>query len=181
MSTNLLRPVLVLDAGYQAVNVVPVRRALTLLASGRAVAVEHDEDVELRSERASFNCPVIIRLFIAVAHRVYRSLRIRFNKRNVLARDGYQCQYCGSSEQLTVDHVVPRSRREPRFPEGGPTSWENCVAACLPCNLRKGDRTPEEAQMPLHRKPTPPHGFLPLVHRQAGGGFAERWRRYLGG
>jgi len=181
MTTTLLRPVLVLDAGYQAVNVVPVRRALTLLASGRAVAVEHDAGVELRSERESVSCPVIIRLFIAVAHRVYRSLRIRFNKRNVLARDGHECQYCGSSEQLTIDHVVPRSRRDPRHPDGGPTSWENCVAACLPCNLRKGDRTPDEAQMFLSRKPAPPRSFLPLVHRQAGGGFADRWRRYLVG
>jgi 5-methylcytosine-specific restriction endonuclease McrA len=181
MTTMLLRPVLVLDAGYQAVNVVPVRRALSLLASGRAVAVEHDEGIELRSERERVNCPVIIRLFIAVAHRVYRSLRIRFNKRNVLARDGHECQYCGSREQLTIDHVVPRSRRDRRHPDGGPTSWENCVAACLPCNLRKGDRTPEEAQMPLRRHPSPPRGFLPLVHKHAGGSFAERWRRYLGG
>jgi 5-methylcytosine-specific restriction endonuclease McrA len=181
MTATLLRPVLVLDAGYQAVNVVPVRRALTLLAAGRAVAVEHDEAVELRSERSRVNCPLIIRLFIAVAHRVYRSLRIRFNKRNVLARDGHECQYCGSGEQLTIDHVVPRSRRDRSHPEGGPTSWENCVAACLACNLRKGDRTPEEAQMPLRRDPAPPRGFLPLVQKQAGGGFAERWRQYLGG
>lgn len=175
----LLRPVLVLDAGYQAVNVVPVRRALTLLASGRAVAVEHDEELSIRSERDSVSCPLIIRLFIAVAHKVYRSLRVRFNKRNVLARDGHQCQYCGSTEELTVDHVIPRSRRDPRHPEGGPTSWENCVAACLPCNLRKGDRTPEEARMKLQRVPAEPRGFLPLVHRQGPTGFADRWRRYL--
>jgi 5-methylcytosine-specific restriction endonuclease McrA len=179
MATMLLRPVLVLDAGYQAVNVVPVRRALTLLASGRAVAVEHDEEVSIRSERDSVNCPLIIRLFIAVAHKVYRSLRVRFNKRNVLARDGHECQYCGSTEDLTVDHVIPRSRRDHQNPQGGPTSWENCVAACLPCNLRKGDRTPEEARMQLRRVPAEPRGFLPLMHRQGPNGFAERWRRYL--
>lgn len=179
MPTVLLRPVLVLDAGYQAVNVVPVRRALTLLASGRAVAVEHDEHVAFRSEHQAVQCPVIIRLFIAVAHRVYRSLTVRFNKRNVFARDGHQCQYCGATEDLTVDHVIPRSRRDGPHPEGGPTSWENCVTACLRCNLRKGDRTPEEAQMPLRRRPSAPRGYLPLLHRQSQNGWAARWQRYL--
>jgi 5-methylcytosine-specific restriction endonuclease McrA len=181
MATLLLRPVLVLDAGYQAVNVVPVRRALTLLASGRAVAVEQDDRVSLRSEREAVHCPVIIRLFIAVAHRVYRSLTVRFNKRNVFARDGHRCQYCGATEDLTVDHVVPRSRRDHSHPNGGPTSWENCVTACLPCNLRKGNRTPEEASMPLRRRPSEPRGFLPLMHRHAGAGWTDRWREYLVG
>ena len=180
MATVLLRPVLVLDAGYQAVNVVPVRRALALLATGRAVAVEQDDGVSLRSERAAMGCPVIIRLFIAVAHRVYRSLTVRFNKRNVFARDGHECQYCGSRDDLTLDHVVPRSRRDQAFPDGGPTSWENCVTACLPCNLRKGNRTPEEAQMALRRRPGPPRGFLPLLHRQAPSAtWTATWQRYL--
>lgn len=179
MPAALLRPVLVLDAGYQAVNVVPVRRALALLATGRAVAVEQDEELSLRSEKSQIRCPLIIRLFIAVAHRVYRSLRVRFNKRNVFARDGHECQYCGAREDLTVDHVIPRSRRGPSYPNGGPTNWENCVTACLPCNLRKGDRTPEEAQMMLRRRPSEPHGFLPLVHRREEEGVSERWDRYL--
>ncbi len=181
MVTTLHRPVLVLDAGYQAVNVVPVRRALTLLAAGRAVAVEQDKAVALRSERTSVHCPVIIRLFIAVAHRVYRSLRVRFNKRNVFARDGHECQYCGATDSLTVDHVVPRSRRDHEFPDGGPTTWENCVTACLPCNLSKGNRTPEEACMPLRGNPRAPRGFMPLLHRGADQRWSERWRLYLGG
>lgn len=179
MATTLLRPVLVLDAGYQAVNVVPVRRALTLLATGRAVAVEQDEAVALRSEREALHCPVIIRLFIAVAHRVYRSLRVRFNKRNVLARDGHECQYCGATGALTIDHVFPRSRRDEHHPDGGPTSWDNCVAACLPCNLRKGNRTPDEAQMVLRRRPLEPRGFMPLLHRPTDRGWMDRWYRYL--
>lgn len=181
MATMLLRPVLVLDAGYQAVNVVPVRRALTLLASGRAVAVEKDEAVAVRSERESIGCPVIIRLFIAIAHKVYRALRVRFNKRNVLARDGHRCQYCGSAEELTIDHVVPRSRRDRVHPDGGATSWENCVTACLPCNLRKGNRTPEEARMPLEKRPREPRGYFPLLHRQADEAWTARWRHYTHG
>jgi 5-methylcytosine-specific restriction endonuclease McrA len=181
MPTTLLRPVLVLDAGYQAVNVVPVRRALTLLTSGRAVAVEKDENVAIRSERESIGCPVIIRLFIAVAHRVYRALRVRFNKRHVLARDGHRCQYCGSLEDLTVDHVVPRSRRDHAYPDGGPTNWENCVTACLSCNLRKGNRTPEEAKMQLEQRPVEPRGFLPRIHCETDAVWTAHWRRYTHG
>lgn len=180
MGPALLRPVLVLDAGYQAVNVVPVRRALTLLASGRAIAIEQDDSVALRSERQAMRCPVIIRLFIAIAHRVYRSLRVRFNKRNVLARDGHQCQYCGATEGLTLDHVFPRSRRSREYPDGGPTTWENCVAACLPCNLRKGNHTPEEARMTLRHRPLEPRGFMPLVQQPADSGWMDRWQAYLG-
>lgn len=179
MNAPLLRPVLVLDAGFQAVNVVPMRRALRLIAAGRAVAVEEDQSVVFRSERWQLKCPVVIRLFIAVAHRLYRALRVRFNKRNVFARDGYRCQYCGSGEDLTIDHVVPRSRADRGFPGGAKNSWQNCVTACLPCNLRKGNRTPEEANMPLARRPRAPRGYLPLVERVQIEPVIETWQRFL--
>jgi 5-methylcytosine-specific restriction endonuclease McrA len=180
MSASLTLPVLVLDAGYQAVNVIPVRRALALLATGKAVTVEEDEDLVYRSERLSFRCPVIIRLFMAVAHRVYRTLKVKFNKKNIMARDGYQCQYCGAHDvPLTIDHVFPRSRRDAEHPQGGVTSWENCVTACLDCNARKGNRTPEEAGMALRTRPGSPRWFLPLLHRKPAAGSYVRWRKYL--
>jgi 5-methylcytosine-specific restriction endonuclease McrA len=168
MEALLLRSVLVLDAGYQAVNVVPVRRALALLATGRAVPVQEEEDTLLHSERSVIRCPVIIRLFISVAHRVYRSFQVKFNKRNVMARDAYECQYCGRREiPLTIDHIVPRSRRTPEHPEGRQTDWQNCVTACLECNMQKGSRTPEEAGMRLRSKPAPPRWMLPALHRKS--------------
>ncbi len=179
MGSALLRPVLVLDAGYQAVNVVPLRRALRLISAGKAAPVEADESILLRSEKLEIPCPVIIRLFIAVAHRVYATLRVRFNKRNIMARDGFRCQYCGSTEDLTIDHVVPRSRRTLRNPRGGETSWENCVTACLPCNLRKGDRTPEEAGMTLRSRPHRPRWNFGLLHRSRDEAWSDRWRRFL--
>ena len=180
MGPVLLRPVLVLDAGYQAVNVVPARRALRLISSGKATAIEEDDGVLLRSERSSLRCPVIIRLVISVAHRVYSVLKVRFNKRNIIARDGHRCQYCGCEEHLTIDHVVPRSRRTARYPNGGPTTWDNCVTACLPCNLRKGNRTPEEAQMPLLNPPGRPRWNLPLLQRaRMEHGWSDGWGRYL--
>lgn len=179
MEPLLLRPVLVLDAGYQAVNIVPVRRALSLLASGKAVPVEEDDDL-LHSERSEYRLPVVIRLFIAVAHRVYRGVRVKFNKRNVIARDGHECQYCGARDlALTIDHVVPRSRRTPEHPHGGRTDWSNCVAACLPCNTRKGSRTPEEAGMELRSKPSAPRWLLPVLHRKSTR-VHRAWSHFLG-
>ena len=182
MENLLLRLVLVLDAGYQAVNVVPMRRALSLLALGKAVSVEEEAGVLLHSERSSIRCPLVIRLAIAVAHRVYQSLRVRFNKRNVMARDSFACQYCGEETgQLTIDHVHPRSRRSSEFPKGGPTTWQNCVTACLDCNGRKGDRTPAEAGMQLTRRPIRPRWFLPQLHRKSVTAPHEAWRRFLTG
>jgi len=176
----LLRPVLVLDAGYQAVNVVPMRRALSLLATGKAVPVEEDPGTIYRSERMEVRRPTIIRLFIAVAHRVYRTLSVRFNKKNILARDGHRCAYCGAGDStLTVDHVFPRSRSSPEHPLGGSTSWENCVAACVPCNARKGNRTPQEAGMELRVVPKQPRWMLPALLRRPGTRVHPQWGRYL--
>jgi 5-methylcytosine-specific restriction endonuclease McrA len=171
---------LVLDAGYQAVNVVPLRRALALLSTGKAVSVEEEAEIILHAERESFRCPVIIRLFISIAHRVYRSFRVKFNKRNLMTRDAHSCQYCGTSEApLTIDHVIPRSRRSKRHPDGGPTTWQNCVTACIRCNLHKGNRTPEEAGMQLLTKPAAPRWYLPILHRGPGGVAHRAWRRFL--
>ena len=78
---------------------------------------------------------------------------VTFSRRNVFKRDRYTCQYCGKqpgSEELTIDHVVPRS-------QGGLSTWENCVLACIECNARKANRTPEQAHMPLRKHPVRPH------------------------
>jgi 5-methylcytosine-specific restriction endonuclease McrA len=92
--------------------------------------------------------------------------KMTFNRPNLYKRDEHQCQYCGDvlpGSELTIEHIMPRSR-------GGPTTWENCVAACADCNKRKADKTPQEARMPLRKKPvrpnlkyqlaTPPHGVM---------------------
>src|SRR6202011_4768365 len=99
----------------------------------KAEIVEH-AGWELRSERASLSRPVVIRLvsYVKVPREAHRRT---ITRRAVFARDGWSCQYCGSSSNLTVDHVIPRSR-------GGISSWENIVASCAPCNRRKGDQFP---------------------------------------
>src|SRR5262249_61757680 len=118
------------------------RRATPLLLSGKAESVESSPRV-VRSPSRSFALPAVIRLASYIRKPLME--RVAFNKKNILRRDGYTCQYCSRrGEKLTVDHVMPRSR-------GGQTTWTNVVAACLPCNLLKGNRTLEEARLRLLR------------------------------
>lgn len=148
--------VLVLNASFQRLNFVSLQRAIILLLKEKAEPIEIDPNVSLRSERQSFETPVVIRLLNYV-HVPYERFTVPLSRRTLINRDNHTCQFCGDMEgPLTIDHVMPRSR-------GGMTSWENCVAACLRCNHRKGNRTPEEAQMRLRtvpRRPTDPFAIL---------------------
>ena len=137
--------VLVLNATYEPLNVCSVRRACVLLLKDKAEIVER-LDRPMRSSTRSYPRPTVIRLVSYV--RVPRYHARKITRRAVFARDGFRCQYCGTSGRLTVDHVVPRSR-------AGETTWENLVACCHPCNNRKGSRTPDEANMKLSRAPRP--------------------------
>jgi len=177
-AVSLTRPVLVLDAGYQPVNVVNLRRAVTLVCSGKAVVLQADERVALHAEKLVLQCPRVIRLVIACAHRVYQHFRVKLSKRNLMARDGWRCQYCGAADQpLTVDHVVPRAR----FARAADAdAWENCVVACHACNARKGNRTPAEAGMSLAARPRAPQwGVTWLDRRRWHEGDVAAWRPYL--
>jgi 5-methylcytosine-specific restriction endonuclease McrA len=92
------------------------------------------------------------------------------NRQNIFKRDGQRCQYCGTSEDLTLDHVIPKSR-------GGQSKWDNLTTACKRCNSRKGDFTPEEANMPLQQKPYKP-SFIVFL-RDFSGSIADDWQPYL--
>ncbi len=141
--------VLVLNATYEPLSVVSVRRAVVLLLKEKAEIVEAAEAI-LRSERITMPTPLVIRLIYYV--RIPYRVSLPVTRRTVLARDHYTCQYCGKQplrKDLTVDHVLPRSR-------GGRTVWENVVTACQRCNGRKGSRTPEEANMKLLSTPARP-------------------------
>ena len=161
--------VLVLNASLEPLAVVEAKRAIVLLWRGVAEIVE-EADARIRSERLSLPMPLVIRLvrYVPVA---YRRVNVALTRRAILARDGRRCQYCGRVEgELTIDHVLPRSR-------GGATSWVNCVAACVACNQRKGNRTPEEAGMPLPRRPAPPTARAGAHLR--GGAIHPAWLPYL--
>lgn len=162
------RKVLVLNQNYEPLSVCNVKKAIVLLYLGKAELIEACDGLLLRSVSMSMPLPSIVRLSIYV--RVpYK--KIVLTRKNILRRDGHKCQYCGKGEvSLTVDHVVPKAR-------GGLDVWENLVCACVACNNRKGDRTPHEAEMPLHRRPIRPNHVMFI--RDYVGTLDERWKPYL--
>lgn len=196
-SIGLLTSVLVLNRFYLAVHVINVRRAFALVYRDLAEVLDIEDGqyanydfatwLELSELRAVTKQPeddwVRSVSFEIQVPRVIRLLRydrvpkhtLRFNRRNLFARDGHQCQYCGDSfpnHQLSMDHVLPRSR-------GGETSWENVVCCCVRCNTRKGGRTPQEARMKLLKKPKRPSQSPLLVHKLQNPKY-HTWRAFLG-
>ena len=164
-------PVLVLNATFEPINVTAVRRAMVLLIKGVAQAEEMNH-AEIHSARRALRVPSVIRL---LAYRHIPQQTRALSRKNILLRDRNTCQFCACvfpASDLTLDHVIPRSR-------GGRSSWENLVACCYQCNNRKGDRTPEEAGIKLARKPRP---FTLYTSRQLMrliGHRDEKWRKYL--
>jgi 5-methylcytosine-specific restriction endonuclease McrA len=162
----LQRPTLVLNRNWQPVNVVPVARALVLLWNESARAVDpadyrtytwedwsrlwpRDGERSIQAVRIRLRVPEVVTLS---EYDRLPTAAVTFSRRNIFKRDHFTCQYCGvqpGSEDLTLDHVVPRS-------QGGESRWDNCVLACLACNKHKADRTPEQAGMRLRHKPVRP-------------------------
>jgi 5-methylcytosine-specific restriction endonuclease McrA len=159
--------VLVLNASFEPLNITSWRRAIVLIIKGKAEQVEHNGRVVY----AGLPLPTVIRLkhYVRVPYK-----DIPLTRRNLLQRDNHSCQYCGYlGEGLTLDHVVPRSR-------GGEDSWENMVTACVRCNVKKGNRTPKESNMPLRNPPRKPHSSLYFeVSRQIRTGGHQEWRKYV--
>jgi 5-methylcytosine-specific restriction endonuclease McrA len=157
---------LLLNASFEPLCVVSVRRAVVLVLKAKAEIVSRN-GAEMRSERTSIPVPSVIRLvhFVRVP---YRS-RVPLSRRAVFARDGHRCQYCNHPAE-NIDHIVPRSR-------GGQHSWENVVASCRPCNARKEDRLLSETSLALRRQPIAPHTALWLV--ATAGSIDPSWEPYL--
>src|SRR5436309_6572743 len=160
--------VLVLNATFEPINVCTVRRAVVLLLKEKAEMIEHAE-WELHSATSTMARPMVIRLVSYV--RIPRDThRRKITRRAVFARDDWTCQYCGARSNLTVDHVVPRSK-------GGGSSWDNIVASCAPCNRRKGNSLPRQVGMRLLKQPrTPsPHVFIHVASPT----IPTAWQQYL--
>ena len=157
-----------LNATYEPINVCTVRRAVVLLLKAKAEVIEHGE-LKLHSATQTISRPVVIRLVSYV--RIPRDThRRKITRRAVFARDDWTCQYCGARSNLTVDHVIPRSK-------GGDSSWDNIVASCAPCNRRKGNALPRQAGMRLQRQPRTPS---PQVFIQvASPTIPSAWQQYL--
>lgn len=186
--TVLDSSVLVLNRHYQPVNITSVRRAFALLYQGVARAIDRefqtfdfeswaalsaeldDEDV-VRTVKSVIRVPRVI--ILQIYDRFPRA-KVRFSRQNIYLRDGCTCQYCGnrfSRSDLNLDHVIPRSR-------GGRTTWDNIVCSCVPCNLRKGGRTPLEAGMALLRTPGRPR-WSPFSRDHDGRRTYDDWRPFL--
>jgi len=157
---------LVLNATYEPLCVVPIRRAVVLVLKQKA-EILHEDGGALHSERVTIPIPSVIRLkyFVKVPLRARASL----SRRAVFIRDSHTCQYCGGGAE-NVDHVIPRSR-------GGTHTWDNVVAACKRCNSRKENRLPHEVGLHLRTPPRAPHEAVWIV--VAVGRVDEKWKPYL--
>ena len=161
--------VLVLNASYEPINVCTVRRAAVLILKNRAEMVEHS-DRSLHAESFTMPRPMVIRL-VTYVHVPRDAHRRKITRRAVFARDRWTCQYCGRERgNLTVDHVIPRSK-------GGSSGWDNIVTCCAPCNRRKGDRLPRQANMVPRRRPGAPSPAV-FVH-VAAPSIPAAWEQYL--
>jgi 5-methylcytosine-specific restriction endonuclease McrA len=164
---------LLLNASYEPLKVVHWQKAITLLCQGK-VEVISVYDREIRAVSITFRLPSVIRLLRYIKFK-RRFDYVPFSRANIYARDQYTCQYCGEAmptSDLTFDHVMPVA-------QGGRKDWENIVTCCIPCNRRKGGRTPGEAEMQLIRAPRRP-GSVPAIRITIGLRNApESWRDYL--
>ena len=185
------RPVLVLNRRWDAIRTSTVRDAIGLVAKGSAFVIDpktyerHDllswNDVSraaaavgdgvIRSQHLALTAPEVV-VLSGYEGRGERS--VTFSRRNIFKRDKYTCQYCGvqpGPEELTIDHVFPRSR-------GGTSSWQNCLLACVKCNAKKANRTPKEAGMTARKTPKRPSWkMLAQVHPKL---RRESWEQFLG-
>lgn len=169
----LARKVLLLNASYEPLSLVSATKAVTLIFRRVAEVVEKDDGYVLRSPRFVFDVPSVIRLTQYIDVRSRRNKVT--NRHRILSRDHYRCQYCGkrgTAFDLTLDHIMPRSR-------GGGTMAENLVAACQTCNSRKGDRTPEEARMPLLTNPAALFYGLERAELRQAAEIRAEWKKYL--
>lgn len=140
----------------EPLQIIPWQRAITLIVLGKATGAEPFVR-EVRSVKMVFKIPGTLKLNGHV--RRTRQLSAPCNRENIFARDKYHCQYCGKEfprRELTLDHILPRSR-------GGKRSWDNLITSCHKCNIRKGNKTPQEAGMKLLSKPHEPKWFPSLV------------------
>ncbi len=167
-TTGSMSGVLVLNASFEPLNITTWQRAAVLMLKGKAESLEEDSSHEIRN---NIKLPTVIRLryFIKVPYR-----ELALNRKNLIQRDNFCCQYCGyKGENLSIDHVLPRSR-------GGKDTWENVAAACVSCNMKKGSLTPKEANMTLSKKPHKPMNIMSFeATKQINSGCHKEWGKYV--
>jgi len=139
--------VIVLNQDYSFLNSISWQKAMKLLYKGKVTVVKYANITVNTAENIIMKIPAVVKL-MKLIRTIYRT-KVPFSKKNVMIRDNFTCQYCGRTDGLTIDHVIPSSR-------GGKNTFENCVSACKECNSKKGSKTPSEAQMYLKKQPVQP-------------------------
>jgi 5-methylcytosine-specific restriction endonuclease McrA len=162
---------LLLNTTFEPLGVISWRKAITLVFLGK-VEIVKEYDREIRGVSCTFRQPSVIRLrrFVRNNHS-----NVKFSRRNIFLRDNHTCQYCGKAfdpKHLTCDHIVPRSR-------GGVTEWTNIVTSCIRCNVKKGNRLPDEVEMYPRKRPARPNGFYMLMLHVGIQVLPEYWREYV--
>ena len=159
--------ILLLNQDYTPLNVTTLKRGFKLVFKGKAEVISHDDNNPIETEVKNYQRPTVIRLlrYISLPYKTVNLTRF-----NIYRRDGHKCGYCGSKSNLTLDHIIPKSK-------GGKNSWTNLVTCCKKCNTKKDDRTPKQAGMKLLVKIYRP-SFVEFVHGMRGGKRPE-WHEYL--
>jgi hypothetical protein len=145
--------VLVLNSDYTPLNITSVFRGFNLVNNGKAEILKADEK-PLKTGTFNFIRPLIIRLLNYVK---FRLNKLKINRQRIYKRDNHECVYCGSKKNLTIDHIIPKSK-------GGENTWLNLVTSCSSCNRLKGDRTPEQANLKMRYLPYEPNIFSEIVN-----------------
>lgn len=163
----MIGKVLVLNNDFSPLTVCSVYRAFLLVFTSKAEMLSSEEGGFLRSISKSFPKPSVIRInrYVNIPYK-----GVVLTRHNIFKRDNYECQYCGVSKNLTLDHLIPRSK-------GGKSSWKNLVTACKKCNAGKGDYSPEQAGLILKKAPIKPSYIMFL--RETSGRLKEDWLPYL--
>lgn len=158
-----MEKVLVLNADFTPINITSVYKGFNLVNKGKAEIVKAS-NTPLRAGTFEFIRPIIIRLLNYVK---FRLNKLKINRQRIYKRDGNECVYCGSKRNLTIDHIIPKSK-------GGQNTWINLITCCSSCNRLKGDRTPEEANMKMNFKPYEPNIFSEIINSSVG----EVWKEF---
>lgn len=157
-----------MNQSYEPITICNIKKAMILILLEKAELISDNKKKAIRTVTRSFPCPSVIRLsrYVTVPYK-----NVVLSRKNIMRRDSYKCLYCGRSDlPLTIDHIIPKA-------QGGQDTWENLATACTSCNNKKGDRTPEEANMPLIRKAFRPNHIIFI--KNSVGRMDENWKQYL--
>lgn len=152
-----MEKVLVLNADFTPLNVTSVYKGFVLVSKGKAEVLKAS-DKPILSGMDKFVRPLIIRLLNFVKFRIHK---LKINRHRLYRRDNHECTYCGGKKNLTIDHIVPKSK-------GGENTWLNLITCCSSCNRLKGDRTPEEANMKMNIRPFEPTIISEIINSSVG-------------